>query len=247
MISVLPVRVGGLSAAEAREHLERDGPNRLPPPQHKTFGVAVLSVALQPMVLLLLASTVLYAFLGSVFDSAVLSLSIVVVAAISVYQELRTQRVLEALRDLASPRSTVVRDGVPIRIASQDLVEGDRLIVQEGDRLACDASLFESHSMRVDESLLTGESVPVEKGVAIEGELARVLHAGTLIVQGDGVAQVTATGIRTTLGRIGGSLASLKPRSSRLQAELKRLVRNVALVALLTCVLAAAVFAWRNG
>ena len=176
-----------------------------------------------------------------------LSLSIVAVAAISVYQELRTQRVLEALRDLASPRSTVVRDGVLIRIASQALVEGDRLIVQEGDRLACDASLVESHSMRVDESLLTGESVPVDKGVATEGEPARALQAGTLIVQGDGVAQVTATGIRTTLGHIGGSLASLKPRGSRLQAELKRLVRNVALVALLTCVLAAAVFAWRNG
>ena len=247
MISVLPVRVNGLSEAEARDRLKRDGPNRLPPPQHKTFGAAVFSVALQPMVLLLLASTVLYALLASVFDSAVLALSIIAVAAISVYQELRTQRVLEALRDLASPRSTVVRDGVLIRIASQDLVEGDRLIVQEGDRLACDASLVESHSMRVDESLLTGESVPVDKGVAIEGEPARVLHAGTLIVQGDGVAQVTATGIRTTLGRIGGSLASLKPRSSRLHAELKRLVRNVALVALLTCVLAAAVFAWRNG
>ena len=247
MIAVLPVRVGGLSEAEARDRLERDGPNRLPPPQHKTFGAAVFSVALQPMVLLLLASTVLYALLGSLFDSVVLSLSIIAVAAISVYQELRTQRVLEALRDLASPRSTVVRDGVSIRVASQDLVEGDRLIVQEGDRLACDASLVESHSMRVDESLLTGESVPVDKGVAIEGESARVLHAGTLIVQGDGVAEVTATGIRTTLGRIGGSLASLKPRSSRLHAELKRLVRNVALVALLTCVLAAAVFAWRNG
>ena len=247
MTSVLLVRVGGLSEAEARDRLERDGPNRLPPPQHKTFGAAVFAVALQPMVLLLLAATVLYALLGSLFDSVVLSLSIIVVAAISVYQELRTQRVLEALRDLASPRSTVVRDGVVTRIASQDLVEGDRLIVQEGDRLACDASLVESHSMRVDESLLTGESVPVDKGVAIEGDPARVLHAGTLIVQGDGVAQVTATGIRTTLGRIGGSLASLKPRRSRLHAELKRLVRNVAFVALLTCVLAAAVFAWRNG
>ncbi len=90
----------------------------------------MFSVALQPMVLLLLASTVLYALLGSTFDSAVLSLSIIVIAAISVYQELRTERVLATLRDLASPRSTVVRDDVFIRVASQDLVEGDRLIVQ---------------------------------------------------------------------------------------------------------------------
>jgi Ca2+-transporting ATPase len=240
--------VVGLSEDEARARLARDGPNRLPPPQHKTFGAAVLSVALQPMVLLLLACTLLYALLGSVFDSIVLALSIVAVAAISVYQELRTQRVLEALRDLASPRSTVVRGGVVRRIPSQELVEGDRLIVQEGDRLACDAALLEAHSMRVDESLLTGESLPVDKGTQGSGkEDAWVLHAGTLVVQGEGVAQVTATGLRTALGRIGGSIAALQPRPSRLHQELKRLVRNVALLALLTCLVAATLFAWRDG
>jgi Ca2+-transporting ATPase len=238
---------GGLSEAEARARLERDGPNRLPAPQHKSFGMALLAVALQPMVLLLLACTLLYALLGSAFDALLLSLSILVVAAIAVYQELRTQRVLEALRDLASPRSTVVRDGVARRIASQDLVEGDRLIVQEGDRLACDARLVEAHGMRVDESLLTGESVPVDKSATGSDAVAQLLRAGTLVVQGDGVAWVIATGVRTTLGRIGGSLAALAPRQSRLQQELKRLVRAVALVAVLTCLLAATVFAWRDG
>ena len=238
----------GLSEDEARVRLARHGPNRLPPAHHKSFGAALRSVALQPMVLLLLACTLLYALLGSVFDSVVLALSIVAVAAISVYQELRTQRVLEALRELASPRSTVVRGGVVRRIASQELVEGDRLIVQEGDRLACDATLLESHSMRVDESLLTGESVPVDKGTqAAAGEDGLALRAGTLVVQGEGVARVTATGIRTALGRIGGSLAALQPRPSRLHEELKRLVRAVALIALLTCLVAATLFAWRDG
>ena len=247
MSSVLPTFAAGLIEAEARARLERDGPNQLPLAEHKTFAAALLSVALQPMVLLLLAATLLYALLGSVFDSVVLLLSIVAVAAISVYQELRTQRVLEALRDLASPRSTVVRDGAVQRIASQELVEGDRLIVQEGDRLACDAQLLEAHSMRVDESLLTGESVPVDKAVASADEGADALQAGTLVVQGDGVAEVTATGVRTALGRIDGSLAALAPRSSRLHDKLKQLVRAVALVALLICVLAAAFFAWRAG
>jgi Ca2+-transporting ATPase len=237
----------GLAEAEACRRLERDGPNRLPPPQHKSVGAAVLAVASQPMVLLLLACMLLYALLGSVSDSVVLGLSIVAVAAISVYQELRTQRVLEALRDLASPRSTVVRDGVVRRIASQELVQGDRLIVQEGDRLACDAALVSSHSLRVDESLLTGESVPIDKGMGLGEAEASELRAGTLVVQGDGVAIVTATGVRTTLGRIGGSLAGLAPRQSRLQEELKRVVRGVALVALLICLLAATVFAWRDG
>lgn len=209
--------------------------------------MALLSVASQPMVLLLLACTLLYALLGSLFDSAALALSIVAVSAISVYQELRTQRVLEALRDLSSPRSTVVRDGVVKRIASQELVPGDRLIVQEGDRLACDAQLVQSHSMRVDESLLTGESAPVDKDSTSTDLVATSLHAGTLVVQGDGVAIVTETGVRTALGKIGGSMAALAPRSSRLQLELTRLVRRVAMFAALTCVFAAVVFAWHEG
>jgi Ca2+-transporting ATPase len=246
MSSVLRAGNAGLSEAEARDRLQRDGPNQLPPPDHKSVIGALMSVALQPMVLLLLCCTVLYALLGSLFDSLALGLSIVAVAAISVYQELRTQRVLEALRDLASPRSTVIRGGVARRISSRELVEGDCLIVQEGDRLACDSTLIESHSMRVDESLLTGESVPVDKFVAA-GDPAMVLHGGTLVVQGDGVALVSATGVRTTLGRIGGSIAALAPRPSRLHDELKRLVRAVALAALLTCLFAAAVFAWREG
>lgn len=247
MSSVEPHGDMGLSEAEARERLQRAGPNRLPPPQHKTPLVVLLSVASQPMVLLLLACTLLYALLGSVFDSAALALSIVVVSAISAYQELRTQRVLEALRDLSSPRCTVVRDGVVKRIASQDLVPGDRLIVQEGDRLACDAQLVRSHSMRIDESLLTGESVPVDKDSTSADVAAARLHAGTLVVQGDGVAIVTETGARTALGKIGGSMAGLAPRSSRLQLELTRLVRRVAIFAVLTCVFAAVVFAWHEG
>ena len=237
-----PREAAGLSEAEARARLARVGSNRLPPAQHKTALAVVLSLAAQPMVLLLLACTLLYALLGSFFDSAALALSVVAVSAISVYQELRTQRVLEALHDLSSPRSSVVREGVVRRIASQELVPGDRLIVQEGDRLACDARLVESHSMRVDESLLTGESMPVDK----DGAAAAELHAGTLVVQGDGVAIVTETGARTALGRIGGAMASLPPRSSRLHRELTHLVRGVAVLALLTCLFAAAVFAWHE-
>jgi len=243
---VCPSGPSGLSEAEARARLATAGLNRLPPPEHKTPLAMVLSVAVQPMVLLLLACTLLYALLGSLFDSAALGLSVVAVAVISVYQELRTQRVLEALRDLSSPRSTVVRDGVVKRIASQELVPGDRLIVQEGDRLACDALLVRSHSMRVDESLLTGESIPVDKdGAAPDAPSAR-LHAGTLVVQGDGVAIVTETGVHTALGRIGKSMASVPPRSSRLHRELTHLVRSVAVLALLICGLAVLVFAWRE-
>ena len=246
-MSAVEAPAAGLSEFEAARRLAGTGPNRLPPPQHRTPLVVLLSVASQPMVLLLLACTVLYALLGNVFDSAALALSVVAVSAISVYQELRTQRVLEALRDLSSPRSTVVRDGVVKRIASQDLVPGDRLIVQEGDRLASDAQLVQSHSMRVDESLLTGESAPIDKDSTAGDPVAARLQAGTLVVQGDGVAIVTETGARTALGKIDRSMAELAPRRSRLHLELTRLVRRVAVLALLTCVLAALVFAWHEG
>jgi Ca2+-transporting ATPase len=235
----------GLSEAEAQARLLRDGQNRLPPPEHKSALRVVASVAAQPMVLLLLACTVLYGLLGDVFDAVALGASICAVIGISAYQELRTQRVLEALRGLASPRSTVVRGGVVRRISSHEIVAGDRLLVEEGDRLACDATLVEAHGMRVDESLLTGESMPVDKHPG--DPEAQLLHAGTLVVQGDAVALVTATGARTALGRIGGSLAGVAQRQSRLQADLKRLVRAVAVLALVICVVAATVFAWREG
>ena len=240
-------RESGLSAAEVRVRLARDGANRLPAPPRPTVFSALLSVSGQPMVLLLFACTLLYAFLGDTLDAVVLGISIAGVAGISVYQELRAQRVLEALRDLASPRSTVIRDGALARISSQELVENDRLIVQEGDRLACDARLIEAQELSVDESLLTGESTPVAKNPHESSESVRMLRAGTLVVQGDGVAEVSATGERTTLGRIGRVLASIEARPSRLHEELTRLVRKVAFVAVLTSVVAASLFAWRDG
>ena len=247
----------GLTQAEAQARLLQFGPNSLPPPQHRSTLAMLLAVTAQPMVLLLFACTALYALLGSAFDSAVLGVSVLMVAAISVWQEARTQRVLEALRDLSGPQSSVVRGGAVMRIASRELVPGDRLIVHEGDRLACDAQIEQSHSIRIDESLLTGESAPVDK-VAASGanEPAALLNAGTLVVQGDAAAIVTETGARTALGRIGSivsivsivsSMAAQAPRTSRLQRDLTRLVRMVAIFALLTCVAAATVFAWRDG
>lgn len=236
----------GLSEAQVRLRLARDGPNQLPAQRRTTWMSAIRSALSQPMVLLLLACTLLYALLGDWVDSLVLSSSVVVVVAISVYQELRTQRLLDALRNLASPRSTVVRDGVTRRLDSRELVQGDRLIVQEGNRMACDAKLIESHTLQMDESLLTGESEPVDKACAADDALA-VLHAGTLVVQGDGVAVVSATGARTALGRIGGAMAALPARPSRLHAELQRLVRGIAWVALLVCLVATVLFARQDG
>jgi P-type Ca2+ transporter type 2C len=241
----------GLSDDEARARLARDGPNRLPQGPRRGLAQTALEALAQPMILLLLATTAAYALVGSGTDAIGLLVSVLLIGVISVYQQQRTERVLDSLRELSSPRSRVVRSGRVQRIASQALVRGDLLLLAEGDRLACDALLLQAHSLLIDESMLTGESAPVlkrahgaEQAPATDEQLVR---AGTLVVQGDGQARVQATGAFTALGRIGSSLVQIVPRPSRLQAELKRVVRGVALAAVLICLVAALLYAAREG
>src|SRR5688572_30913602 len=123
----------------------------------------VASVLREPMLLLLVAATALYLVVGDVHEALVLAASIVVVIGITVVQERKAERALEALRDLSSPRALVVRDRQPVRIAGAEVVRGDALILSEGDRVPADARLAEGAELMVDESLLTGESLPVAK------------------------------------------------------------------------------------
>ena len=241
----------GLSDAQALARLARDGPNRLPQGPRRTLRTIATGVLMQPMFLLLLAAAAVYAVVGSTGDALTLLASVALVAAISIYQDFRTERVLETLKDLASPRSRVRREGRVLHIASTDIVRGDVLLVAEGDRLACDAVLGEAHSLAVDESLLTGESAPVQKSAEPANGQAdavhHVLHAGTLVVAGDGTARVSATGAQTALGRIGKTLATIVPRVSRVQRELDTIVRVVATFAALICVAAALLYGARQG
>lgn len=265
----------GLSDEEAAARLERDGPNRLAHSKRRGVAVTAIGVLRQPMFLLLIATATVYAVLGSLGDALVLLVSVAAVAAISLVQEVRTERVLESLKELSSPRSRVVRGGRVRRIASQELVVGDRLLVGEGDRLACDAVLVQVNGLLIDESMLTGESAPVLKSAPTPvptGGPENAAHpaqwpapplgapneqqplhaaehrvqAGTLVVQGDGVATVCATGARTVLGQIGGTLARIEPRTSRVQAELKRMVARVAVFAVIACLAAAVLYALRQ-
>ncbi len=233
----------GLSDEQVRQRLAQDGPNRLPQAARRHPLRIAAQVLAQPMIGLLLATAAAYALLGSAGDAVGLLLSVLLVAGISVVQQQRTERVLESLRDLASPRSRVVRSGQVQRVASQELVQGDILLLAEGDRLACDAILLRAESLSVDESLLTGESAPVLK----QADGRQQVHAGTLVVQGQAVVQVSHTGARTALGRIGTSLRDIAPRESRIQAELQRVVRWVAVYAVLASLVVAALSAARSG
>jgi Ca2+-transporting ATPase len=242
------VAAQGLTDQQAAQRLKRDGPNVLVTAGRRPIARIALQVALQPMFLLLLSTAAVYALLGSAGDAAVLLVSVVAVGSLSLMQEYRAERALEALKELASPRARVLRSGHLQRIASRDLVVGDRLLVGEGDRIACDAQIVEANGLLVDESMLTGESVPVLKSPAGTSDgSAHLLRAGTLVVQGDGVALVSATGARTALGQIGGTLSQLAPPPSRLQRELQRVVRRVAVFAVLASIGAALLFTARHG
>jgi Ca2+-transporting ATPase len=176
--------------------------------------------------------------------------SVAGVAAITDYQQRRTERVLEALRDLSSPRALVLREGRELRIPGREVVRGDVMLLREGDRVAADALVLDADDLLLDESLLTGESVPVSKVAATAapppplpgGEGRPHVFAGTLIVKGHGIGRVVATGPRTDMGKIGVSLKSLPRETTPLQRQTGLLVRNLAVIGLAVCLLVAIVY-----
>jgi Ca2+-transporting ATPase len=237
----------GLTAEEARRRLATEGPNTLPSRESHGLLELTLGVLREPMFLLLIGAAAIYLVLGDLREALVLAASIVVVIAITVVQERRTERALEALRDLSSPRALVVRDGVETRIAGAQVVRGDLLVLREGDRVAADARLVEAHGLVLDESLLTGESVPVEKHAHRHEGLEVQVFSGTLVVRGTGLGEVVATGARSEIGRIGASLASLEGGRTRLEEETARIVRLIAMIALALCVAMALLYVALRG
>lgn len=226
----------GLSTGEARARRARFGPNLLTSRERQGLRQTVVAVLREPMFLLLLVAAGLYLALGDLGEGLLLSAFAVLSVSLVVWQEQRSARALDALRELAAPQVRVWRDGRPIVIAASELVPGDFIEVGEGERVTADAVLRESGALSVDESLLTGESAPVHKrpapvGDAADDEASR-LYAGTLVVAGAGVAEVLAIGAETAMGRIGASLADIDLAPTPLQRHLGELVRWLALGAL---------------
>ena len=231
----------GLTATQAAQRLQQDGPNSLPGDQRRGLGAIALETLQDPMFALLLAAGVLYMVLGDLREGLVLFGLVLVVLALTLYQEGRTENALAALRNLSSPRALVVRDGARLRIAGSEVVCGDVLVLSEGDRIPADAVLLEGSDMQVDESLLTGEAVAVgklpEPGGApaapahAGGEGQAYLYSGTLLVHGHGTARVMAIGAQTEIGRIGSALESLGHEQSPLKLQMGALVKVLALIA----------------
>ncbi len=231
----------GLDAATAARRLREEGPNDIGLSQQRSLRAIVVEVGTEPMFLLLIAAGLVYLLMGDAGEALVLLGFVLAIMGITILQERRTDNALEALRDLSSPRARVVRDGTPVRIAGSDVVREDVLVLAEGDRIAADGVLMEAHELAVDESMLTGESLPVTKAAGDP------VYAGTLAVSGQGVAQVSAIGRHTEMGRIGASLAELDLETSPLRRQMDRLTRRfAALGLLLSLVLAATLWMVRN-
>lgn len=213
----------------------------------------------QPMLLLLLGAGMVNFLLAEPLDGAMLMAFVVVVIAISIYQEHKTERALAALRDLSSPRALVVRDGVQRRVAGRDVVRGDLLLLAEGDRVPADAVLVDCANFSADESALTGESVPVRKVAindpsALAGPMGRAggdatpwVFSGTLVVKGHGMAVAKETGAGTELGKIGAALRTIEPQRTPLQREIDRLVRILAVFGVAAAIVVVVVYGLTRG
>jgi Ca2+-transporting ATPase len=265
--------IAGLSELEAKIRLKREGFNELPSSQKQSVWGIVWEVIQDPIFLLLVACGGIYTVLGDMQEALILLGFVFLIMGISIYQETKTERALEALQDLSSPRALVIRDGQQKRIAGREVVRGDIVVLAEGDRVPADAILLACTNLCVDESLLTGESLPVRKqewesSETLEWETSRIppsppspqsplpppggdnlpfVYSGTLVVQGQGIAQVEATGSRTEIGKIGKALQRLEPEPTALQKEMNHLVRNLAIIGLSLCAVVVIVYGLTRG
>ncbi len=238
----------GLSAAEAEALLKTHGPNILKMASSRSLLTITLGTLREPMFIFLLAAALLYLVVGDLGEGLFLlggaALSIVLV----VIQDARSERALAALRELAEPLANVIRGGTQQQTPARDLVPGDVIVVMEGERVPADAVLRKGDVLTVDESALTGESVPVIKQPGPwhaneddHRQNGNALFAGTMVVAGHGLAQVTQTGSRTRIGAIGTALSGETERTP-LQQATGRLALRLSAIAVVFCLIVAAAY-----
>jgi Ca2+-transporting ATPase len=242
--------LAGITSTDAQEKLKRDGYNELPSSKKRSVFQIALSVIKEPIFLLLVASGSIYFFLGEVTEGLVLLSFVFVVMGITIFQERKTENALDALKNLSSPRALVIRDGQQVRVPGREVVTDDIILLAEGDRVPADALLLSSSNLMVDESLLTGESVPVRKAVGkLEeqpwrpgGDDQPYIYSGTLVTQGQAIALVKSTGPKTEMGKIGIVLQKVERDETKLKVEVSYLVRNFAIFGLSLCALVIIVY-----
>ncbi|TFG35122.1 MAG: HAD family hydrolase, partial [Parcubacteria group bacterium] len=247
--------IKGLSEKEVSERLRQHGYNEIHSQKKRNVFLIFFNVVKEPMLLLLIGCGTIYFFLGEHKDALMLLSFVLVVVGITFYQERKTERTLEALRDLSSPRALVIRNSEQKRIAGREVVKDDIIVIKEGDRVPADAVVLSSSNLSVDESLLTGESVPARKsdwdGKEISkhpgGEDLPFVYSGTLVIAGRGIAKVLSIGTHTEMGKIGKSLQGIREEDTLLKKETGKIVRNFSIAGAILCLLIILIYGFTRG
>lgn len=231
----------GLSEAEARGRLERHGPNELAKAHRVSPALLLLNQFKNTLIVILLIATVLSALLGEIVDAGIILAIVIFCAVLGFVQEYRAERALEALKRMLAPTITVLRGGKELRVASRELVPGDVMLLEAGDRIPADARLIEIYSLKCDEAPLTGESFPVEKDLRMlpvdvpVGDRRNVVFTGTTVTYGRARTVVTATGMKTEFGKIAEQVAAVPEEKSPLEKRTEEIGRWLGIIALAVC------------
>jgi len=245
----------GLTAGQAKEKLYTGGFNSLPSSKPKNYFSLALGVVREPMFILLVGCGSLYIVIGDIQSGCMLLGFVFVIMGIEFLQEKKTEKALTALKDMASPRALVIRDGQEKRIAGIEVVTDDIIVLQEGDRVPADATVLNSMNLLSDESLLTGEPIPVRKtawdGIETKtqpgGDDLPFVFSGSMIVQGYGIAKVSGIGIDTEIGTVGIAIKNVKAEPTRLKKELGSLVKKLTAISAILCILVVVCYTLTRG
>ncbi|MGB9939225.1 calcium-transporting P-type ATPase, PMR1-type [Methanosarcina sp.] len=239
VLKVLNTSEAGLSSGEVENRLEKYGKNELKEEEKTSVVKLFLDQFKSFLILILMAAALVSAFLGELVDASVILFTVILAGVLGFVQEYRAEESIKLLKSLTSPEALIIRDGKEVKIPSSLLVPGDILLLQAGDRIPADARLLEALSLKVDESSLTGESVPVEKSTSIfppetpQPDRKNMVYTGTSVTYGRGKAVITATGMSTAFGKLAGLLGEIERERTPLQEKLDQFGRWLGIATLI--------------
>ncbi len=242
-MSINQFGVKGLDSNQVNLSREKFGSNRLDYKKENTFLNVLFRVVKEPMTILLLVASAIYFISGETGNGVFMVVAILFIASISLYQDSRSKNALERLKDLSQPHCQVIRDGALLEMKSEELVVGDFLLVEEGTSITADGIIVHSNDFSVNESILTGESLPVFKNKDKED---RFVYNGTIVSSGLAIAEITAIGNETKLGKIGKSLESIIEVKTPLEIQVTNFVKWMAIVGAIVFVLVWVINYWQS-
>ncbi len=239
----IPEFITGLSASEAEAARKQHGPNLQVTPNANQWWRVLLDMLKEPMLLLLIAVTIIYFIMGEYGEAYFMLAAIIIVSGISFYQDNRSRRALEALEKINQPLSKVIRNSRMISIPTRDIVIGDMLLVAEGDTINADGKIVHSNDFSVNESMLTGEAYSVFKSAAANDNL---VYSGTLVVSGLAICEVLQIGRQTKIGQIGESISGIREEATPLQLQIEKFVKGMAIAGIAIFLLVWLVNYWES-